>query len=496
MGEVMERGAHRPQQGGGRCPWAPCVLLLLTLPWGAALAQAPAWSLPAALAPLAQDAPLPADAPQREEEPEEELDEDTHPRHHPWRALAEVTAVNLALWTYDRTIGGKVWARVDLHTWKNNLRTGFVWDGDGFSENQFAHPYNGSFYYAAARDNGFSYAASVPFTLLGSLQWELFGEVFPPSINDLINTTLGGSAMGEAFYRLSSMVLDTEATGRKRFFHELGAGALSPVRGVNRLLRGDVSRHHPTPRDWTPTYFASWGTLGYLRLDDGGSLAGGKNQYFAEFSLRYGDAFRGAYRRPFDAFEARAQFTTQEHNLVSYARLQGLLTATSLAQGERDGLRLGLFQQLSYVDTFAYELGGQSVAVGPLYLHQLPGDSTLRSALLLDGLILIGISSEHSGTEGRNYDYCSGGGFQFQVAYARGAWDIVSLELGLSHLIVVDGSSGSHQVRTAQFQLDLPIHRWLGLGVEANYFQRHSRFSAFPDVTKDTYQLRFFMSVH
>ncbi|RYZ42848.1 MAG: DUF3943 domain-containing protein [Myxococcaceae bacterium] len=439
-----------------------------------------------------EEAPLPADAPLKEDT----VARETPPTRHPWRALAEVTAINLTVWTYNRTVGGKDFARVDLHTWKDNLRTGFVWDGDGFSENQFAHPYHGNFYFTAARDNGFSYVGALPFTLLGSLQWELFGENLPPSLNDLINTTLGGAAMGEALYRLSSMVLDTEASGRRRFVRELGAGLISPLRGFNRVLRGDVSRREPTPPSWTPDSFASWGTVGYLKLGDGESLAWGEDQFFAEFSLRYGDAFHGEHHRPFDAFEARVQFTTQEHNLVSHARLLGLLVAKPLLRTERDELRLGVLQQMSYVDTFAYELGGQSLDVGLLHRRQLSSSSTLKTMLLLDGALLTGISSEHSGTEGRNYDYGSGGGLQLQAVYARDNWDIVTLEAGLSRILVLDGSSGSHQVRTGQLQVDAPLYRWLGLGGEVNFYQRHSRFGAFPDVRKDTYQLRVFLSVH
>jgi hypothetical protein len=440
---------------------------------------------------------LPADAPLLEPEviPPPPL-EPPSPETHPWLALAEVTAVNLTVFTWNLTIGNKEWGRVSLESWKENLRTGFVWDEDGFSTNQFMHPYHGGLYYASARDNGMSFPVSAGYTLVGSLQWELFAETEHPSINDLVNTTMGGVAMGEALYRMSSMVLDPEKRGGKRFLRELGGAALSPMRGINRLLRGDTFRHEPKPQDWWPQDFAVWTNVGYLKLGDGESLAWGEDQFFAQFALRYGDMFRGDFRRPFDAFDARIQLTTREDSLISHARLQGMLAKQSLWTTETEELRLGLLQQLTYVDTIAYEMGGQALNAGLLHEHRFADKtSKVRTALLLDGSVLSGISSEHNG-EGRQYDYGPGLGVQLQASYMRGAWEVVSLELGAQRVLVLDGSGGWHQVHTGQLLVDVPMFEHVGLGTELNFFQRQSRFDAYPPVTKDVYQLRVFVSVH
>ncbi|MCP3102242.1 DUF3943 domain-containing protein [Myxococcus sp. K15C18031901] len=472
------RCTQEPRHGGPPC--APGLLLLaLLLTAASARAQAEEEEPP----------PRPADAPTIESDREQSREV------HPWLALGEVTAINLAVWLYDRTIGQKEWARVTLDDWGNNLRTGFVWDADDFSANQFAHPYHGGLYYTAARDNGLPFVACLPYTLLGSAQWELFAENEPPSINDLINTSIGGMAMGEALYRLSSMVLDTEATGRERFGREFLAGAISPVRGINRLLRGDSFRKEPTPAEWWPLDFAGWGTLGYLNLGDGKLLRETKNQFFAQLSLRYGDAFTGDIRRPFDAFEGHVQFTTRENSLVSHARLAGVLVTQSLKRSEEDSLRLALVQQLSYVDTLAYEVGGQSLSAVLMQQHRLSRSTLLKSSLGLEGHILTGISSEHSG-EGRNYDYGPGVGLEGRVIYGRDSWDIVTLEAGIARVVILDGAGGTHQILTGRALLDFPVVDRLGLGTELNLFQRHSRFDYFPDVRKETYELRVFFSIH
>jgi hypothetical protein len=409
----------------------------------------------------------------------------------------EVTTLNTFIWTVDRFILQKDWARIDLHDWESNLRLGFVFDGDPFSTNQFSHPYHGGLYYTAARDHGFSYGESAAFTLVGSLQWELFAESEAPSLNDLVNTTLGGSAMGEVLYRLSSMVLDTEAAGTARAGRELMAGVLSPVRGFNRLVRGDVSRHAPTPAAWRPTSFATWGSLGYLRLTDRTAFPEGEDQLFADLELRYGDLFRGERRRPFDAFDVRVQFTTKEDRLVSHARLQALLAARALHWSERAELRLALLQQYSFIDTVAYVVGGQAFSVSLLHQYQLSPKANLHAALHFNGIVLAGISSEHTGHDGRDYDYGPGLGMQVQLTYARGTWDVLALEAGTSYIHALSAGSGSqHFVHVGQLQVDVPVWGRLGLGSELNLFFRQSHFPGFPDLTRNTYQARFFVSFH
>ncbi|WP_346728681.1 DUF3943 domain-containing protein [Corallococcus exiguus] len=450
--------------------------------------------------------PLPPDAPARAEPPsppadaplnEETVREDaSRKKFHPWLAVGEITAINLFVWTWDRVLANKDWARVSPSTWKENLTTGFVWDADGFLTNQFAHPYHGSLYYTAARDNGVPYLAALPFTLFGSAQWELFAENESPSANDLINTSVGGMAIGEGLYRLSSLVLDTESRGGERFVRELVAAGMSPVRGFNRVVRGDVTRQEPTPAEWRPRELSIWGALGYLKLGDGRPLIWGENQFFLQLDMRYGNMYRGDFHRPFDAFDARVQFTTAESSLISHSRLQGMIAKSSFWKTEKDELRLGFLQQISHVDTNAYELGGQSLQLGLLHERHFNARSKLRTALLVDGSLLTGISSEHSGKASRNYDYGPGVGLNLQLAYMRGAWEVVTLEASTSHIVVLDGSDGSHQVFTGQLQADIPVFEHMGLGSELNWFHRHSRFDTYPDVLKDAYQLRVFVSVH
>src|SRR5947209_1238919 len=126
----------------------------------------------------------------------------------------------------------------DLHSFRKNLTSAQVIDDDPFSINQIGHPYQGSIYYGFARSAGLNYWQALGYSVAGSLVWETAGEKTPPSLNDNIASGIGGSFVGEALFRMASLLL--EGGGEKPgFWRELGAAAISPPTGFNRLVFGD-----------------------------------------------------------------------------------------------------------------------------------------------------------------------------------------------------------------------------------------------------------------
>ena len=124
------------------------------------------------------------------------------------------------------------------------MKQGWVWDLDDFPVNQIGHPYQGNNYFTSGRANGLSFYESSAVAAFGSGTWEYFGETNLPSLNDFINTTLGGIALGEMFHRAAWLVRDTRATGRGRMWREIGATAFDPVAGFNSFTRGDGGARH------------------------------------------------------------------------------------------------------------------------------------------------------------------------------------------------------------------------------------------------------------
>ncbi len=460
---------------------------------GGVRARAPGWRTAALLLSLLPSLALPASHP--EDAPLIDTDEDTAPPPRPpqpWWALAEVTAINVTVWGINLFVLKKDWAVVNLHTWRRNLATGFVWDRDDFSTNQFAHPYHGGAYFNAARDHGFGYWGSAGFTLLGSLQWEVFGEQKLPSFNDLINTTLGGWAQGEAIYRLSSMLLDSRATGTRRVAREVSAGLLNPIRGFNRVVRGDAWRSAPTPEDWQPPVFATLVRSGYLNIGTGEPV----NQFFAELDLRYGDALRFPVDAPFDAFNMGVQFTTGEGRLISRAEIKGALAMLPLENSGNERILLGAFQHFDFNDNQAYEFGGQALGAGLLYRYVTQQGRELRLSLHLRGLVLAGISSEYAELIGRDYDYGPGLGAYFEASYGRWPWEYLKLHVGSTWIHALNGADGNHLVHEGSLLLDVPLFANLGLGASFTFFERNSFFRDYDPISRGIPQARVFLSLH
>ena len=114
-------------------------------------------------------------------------------------AFVQTTLVNV-VYGLANLVRGQDTAKVAPESWWLNLRHGWVWDLDGFTVNQIGHPYQGNNYFTTGRANGLGFWESAGMTAFGSATWEFFGETNKASANNLINTTLGGIALGEMLH--------------------------------------------------------------------------------------------------------------------------------------------------------------------------------------------------------------------------------------------------------------------------------------------------------
>jgi hypothetical protein len=79
----------------------------------------------------------------------------------------------------------------------------WYFDADAFATNFGGHAAAGALYYAVARSNRVGVLESFAWTLATSLAWELLEYKEPVSINDMVVTSVGGTALGEALTQLS-----------------------------------------------------------------------------------------------------------------------------------------------------------------------------------------------------------------------------------------------------------------------------------------------------
>ena len=120
---------------------------------------------------------------------------------------AEIVGFVGALNAFNRLVIDEDTYGTDGHSIWENLHTAPEFDNDPFHVNQIGHPYQGSIYYGLARSAGLNYWESLAATLFGSFLWETAGETTAPSLNDYVTTTLGGSFVGEAAFRMASLLL-------------------------------------------------------------------------------------------------------------------------------------------------------------------------------------------------------------------------------------------------------------------------------------------------
>ncbi len=252
------------------------------------------------------------------------------------------------------------------------MEQGWVWDLDDFGVNQIGHPYQGNNYFNAGRANGLSFWESAGVTAFGSATWEYFGETNHASVNDLINTTLGGIALGEMFHRVGWLVRDTHATGKSRLWKEIGATAIDPITGVKRFTSGDSSRVSDKPPDMVPSKLGGTASLGALWRGSNTSAFDSAGKAFLEFDLLYGDPTTGRSRMPYDAFGTLLRFGGG--GAFTEAKVRGRLAGQPFKD---DLFQVNVVQAYDFSKNSAYQFGAQSFNVNAASFSKLSSRMSL-----------------------------------------------------------------------------------------------------------------------
>ncbi len=270
-----------------------------------------------------------------------------------------------------------------LSSVNRNLRSSWVVDDDPFRTNQLGHPYAGSIYHGFARSAGFNYWEALAFTFAGSALWEVAGERVQPSRNDQINTGIGGSFLGEALFRLSSLVFE-HGNGSHPVLRELAAAAISPSTGFNRLVY----------RDRLDAIFASHDPAYYSRLQLGFSgtakNAPGtsttqlkRNEALADFSIDYGLPGKAgySYTRPFDYFNLQA--TASSANGFENLMTRGLLVGTDYQKGANYRGIWGLYGSYDYIAPQIFRVSSTALSLGTTAEWRLSNSVAVRGSGLM-----------------------------------------------------------------------------------------------------------------
>jgi hypothetical protein len=415
-------------------------------------------------------------------------------RSYGW-AVGEVLAINNVLGIAAQYVRNVDRSETNPRSWWDNIKYGFKYDPDEFKTNQWTHPFNGSQYYNSARSNGISFWPSTAFALAGAFEWECCGETQRMSLNDMFATTLGGIALGEAEYRLSSEILNGQSRGMGRFWRELGAFFVDPIRGFNRFVNGDarkVTSNPVDPMDWRPPGSTTFLATGARSIGEGSSITNNTKTY-ATILLNhsYGDVFDATRRKPLDYIDFVAEVNFGEKTSLGNVQIRGNLASWPL--GAAHDHVFALVQRFDYMNNTAYEFGGQSAGGAISSRFRLSDGVGLRTRVDADGILLGGINSEYAKFAEvpnrerlREYDYGPGLGTAARAdlvlsgrpvlsALYRFAW--IHVTNGSAFTYGTTGADAEHYIQAGGLRLVIPIKGSFGVGADAYLFLRDSDYT-------------------
>jgi len=411
-------------------------------------------------------------------------------------AVAELMLVQAIPSVFNNVKRGEVWAKISPRTWYDNLQNSWKWDDNAFVNNQFSHPYHGNLYFNAARANGYGFWGSALWPFAGSAMWELFGEAWAPAPNDFLNTSLGGIALGEMLYRASSLTLDNTATGSERVFREIGATILNPIRGFNRLIRGEMNDISQTPPEWRPSFVQAALDVGYRRISDASAFEFGDDVAsdggYLEFRLFHGNLLDDVTKKPFAHFQVTGELGTKkaqnEARRLSRLAAVGTLGGVRLAGDEEHPSQvLAGFLKYEYWSNPAVEWGGQSIRGGWIGRFGDQQGFSIQLRALGSFYPISAIRSDYFATEeGRDYDYGSSLGAHalfsavwYPRVYFTVAYDVV-------HQWTIDGEKSQHTIGGSSAEFRVQVTRAIGLGAQYMNFHRWSRYVTQPDIDQNS----------
>ena len=417
------------------------------------------------------------------------------------RASWELMAVQLIPWSVNYFLRDAEWAKINFASMWTNLQNPWQYDNNHFINNQFSHPYHGSQYFNAGRTNGYNFWESSAWAFGGSLMWELFGEKWAPSPNDLINTTLGGITLGEMLFRTSSLVLDNTATGFERTAREIGAALINPVRGFNRLIDGQVNDVTKTPPDWRPSKNRASLDIGTRHTSGGreGTPENSGDQFFVELDLDYGDSVDDLDKKPFSFMEVTIGLAEKFGGARALQDLhaRGSLAATTIAETDKAVHRIAGYIMYDYFGQPFFEFGAQGFQGGLVSRFGKADGLRLHTELLGTFQPVAALKSDYFLTvEGRDYDYGVSFGTTALARVTKQGFGYVEATGTWLWTGIISGFNGDHN--QYRFRLDgkvYPLRGRLGVGGSLVWYNRTSDYNTLDDVTIDGFQTRLFASL-
>lgn len=340
------------------------------------------------------------------------IKEEKRKKHHT-RAIIETAGVNLGLLAFNKFVQKEYFANVTWKTIGRNINPkSWYWDSDVFRTNLLFHPYHGALYHQAARSNGMSFYEAMPYSIGGSLMWEIAGELEHPSLNDFISTSVGGWAIGEVTHRVATAIHNKKSKGAERVMREIVGAAVSPMGGFNRLITGESFDPYVQNKEKDVKMTGSVAIMGHSygwtndKQEKGGVL---------KIDVNYGEAINKENCKPYDFFHAHVgidPMATQAK--VAQLNIVGQLKNWYVTEHEKTNLGVGLYQHFDYYAADAnnlplYKISEAASGGVGLIWNKKHKKYFLQKELYLNAVMLGGaLSDYHENKVKRDYSVGSG----------------------------------------------------------------------------------------
>ena len=358
--------------------------------------------------------------------------------------------------------------------WKNLTDSKWVIDNDQFKVNQFLHPYGGSIYYGLARSSGLNFWESFLYSAGGSFLWEIAGETTNPSINDMISTPIGGTFIGEPFFRMASLLLE-DSEGPPGFWRELGAALISPPTGFNRLAFGSrFDDVFPSNRPAT-----------FMRFMAGGSFTSSSHNVssqveetgaVADFTFSYGLPGKPgySYARPFDYFDFHLTAVTA--NVLESINSRGLLWGNTYAGESTRGI-WGLYGMYDYISPQIFRVSSTALAAGSTWQNWLSSTVALQGTALAGAGYGAAGNMETQGERDYHYGLTPQGLFSLRFIFGdRAMIDLTAREFYVSDVLSPDQKAWENILR-GESSLTVRLYDRHGVAVRYQHAHRNASYS-------------------
>ncbi|RKO68378.1 DUF3943 domain-containing protein [Sphingobacterium puteale] len=363
----------------------------------------------------------------------------------------------------------------------------WTWDDNLFATNQIAHPYHGQFYFNSFRSNNFSFLQSTLATVAGSYVWETAGETEPPSINDIINTSFGGTILGEMSHRLSHHILARPSlTKGQRNKKEILAMLINPINGLNRLLDGrwgntikgaviDSSLVHTEVE------------LGIRRFDakEHNVLSRGKNDIYARVKLIYNNDDIDK-KKPFDDFFLNLEIGSDDSSIVNAVSVSASLYGNRILSNVTGRHRGIVSAHFDFLRNEAFYYGSQSINYN-IYSNFNVGHHTKLTTLLSGGPVVLAAVPDpylHFG-ESRTYDYGPGADVRASAILSTLNRFKFGIEYRGGYFVTISGNKSHHYLHTASTSASVRIWKNFGINLYSGYFRLEGHYQNHKNVNKD-----------